>query len=145
MIFLVIFISVIIAFFIRILDIFVIFEENGIKLSFVESIIAFLILLKAFGKGIKSCIKNKNWQGTRNLLVAFLVGFQPLLVIISCTMHDFAMISGIKVPGKLHDDKRKIQLADITKDEDIPLLINVVKEVNKIINAKHPHFSFNGF
>lgn len=61
MIFLVIFISSIIAFFLRILDIFITFLENGIKLSFLESVITFLILLKVFKNAIKACIKNKNW------------------------------------------------------------------------------------
>ncbi|MEH1000619.1 hypothetical protein [Limosilactobacillus reuteri] len=140
MIFLVIFISSIIAFFLRILDIFITFLENGIKLSFLESVITFLILLKVFKNAIKTCIKNKNWKGIKKILILYLFEFQTFLIFISSFMYETAKATGVKVPGKLYDKK---PVKDLTRNKDVLLLMNAIKEAIKAFGSKHPKFSFD--
>ncbi|MCH3911488.1 MAG: hypothetical protein LKE20_05100 [Limosilactobacillus oris] len=140
MIFLVIFISSIIAFFLRILDIFITFLENGIKLSFLESVITFLILLKVFKNAIKTCIKNKNWKGIKTILILYLFEFQTFLIFISSFIYETAKATGVKVSGKLYDKK---SVKDLTRNKDILLLMNAIKEAIKAFGSKHPKFSFD--
>lgn len=141
MIFLVIFISSIIAFFLRILDIFITFLENGIKLSFLESVITFLILLKVFKNAIKTCIKNKNWKGIKKILILYLFEFQTFLIFISSFIYETAKATGVKVPGKLYDDNKSVK--DLARNRDILLLMNAIREAIKAFGSKHPKFSFD--
>lgn len=141
MIFLVIFISSIIAFFLRILDIFITFLENGIKLSFLESVIAFFILLKVFKNAIKTCIKDKNWNGLKRVLVLYLFEFQTFLIFISSFVYETAKATGVKVPGKSYDGKKSAK--DSVKKKDIRLLMSAIKEAIKIFGSKNIKFSFD--
>lgn len=143
MIFLVIFISSIIAFFLRILDIFITFWENGIRLSFVQSIIVFLIFLKVFKNATKTCIKKKDWKGVKKILILYLFEFQTFLVFISCFTYEAAKVSGIKIPGKTYEDSSKKQIKSTGKSKDLLLLINVIKKAIKEFGSKHPTFSFD--
>lgn len=140
MIFLVIFISSIIAFFLRMLDIFITFWENGMRLSFVQSIIVFLILLKVFNNAIKTCIKKKNWNGVKEVLILYLFEFQTFLVFISSFTYETAKASGIEIPGKQHDDSNKKRT---NKEKDLLLLVNVIKDAVKEFGSKHHTFSFD--
>ncbi len=130
MVFLAILISIIIAFLLRILDVFIIFLESGIKLSFIDSILVFLILLKAFKKHTKLCIKKKDWNGVKNLIFGFLFNFHSILVVISSCL-GFAMDYGIIPHWETHDKRiEETQSIDVMGDNS-PLLNNTVVAVLK--------------
>lgn len=141
MIFLVIFISSIIAFFLRILDIFVTFLENGIKLSFLESVIVFLILLKVFKKAIKACIENKNWNGIKRVLHLYLFEFQTFLIFISSFIYETSKSNDVKSPEKLYYVKKSTKHS--AKEKNILLLTSAIKEAIKVFGSKNLKFSFD--
>lgn len=105
MVFIVIMISAILSFFMRVLDIYVVFIENNIRLTFSESIRVFFMLLRNFFSTFRYDIKNKKWEDLKDLLSAYLFHFRLLLVLLSSLTFEAIKIKGIDLshePAKKH-------------------------------------------
>lgn len=100
MIFIIIILSIVLSLLMRILDVYVVFIENNIKLTFTESVSVYFMLIKNFFGTFKNDVRDKKWDDLKDLVSAYLFHFRLLLVLLSSLTFEAMRIKGVDLSSQ---------------------------------------------
>ena len=126
MIFIVILLSCIIAFGLRIFDVLVVFAENNIYLNLKESFQVFWMLNRNFFDLIKKDYSKKEWSSIKLLFKSYIFHYRLLLVLLSSLTYEIIRVKGIELSCK-------------TKNTSI---LTIVKDAFPAYNVRKGDISF---
>lgn len=126
MIFIVILLSCIIAFGLRIFDVLVVFAENNIYLNLKESFQVFWMLNRNFFDLIKKDYFKKEWSSIKFLFKSYTFHYRLLLVLLSSLTYEIIRVKGIKFSSK-------------TKNNSI---LTIIKDAFPAFNERQRDISF---
>ena len=126
MIFIVILLSCIIAFGLRIFDVLVVFAENNIYLNLKESFQVFWMLNRNFFDLIKKDYSKKEWSSIKLSFKSYIFHYRLLLVLLSSLTYEIIRVKGIELSSK-------------TKNTSI---LTIVKDAFPAFNERQGDISF---